>query len=563
MPIKYYTSHLAKTVSDHHIDYRVRGRLPDTYDLKWVDRRHPCKTGCWRFDHASGRHEIRLSVLAYPTLAKGGKAEGKRIAVPDLYRNVYEHEAAHSLYTSRDLDGLKKTLAAKKIPWRLLNLFEDVRIERLWIGKERDYRSFRWTRWEEHRPPLKTSATGLLFEIKTEGLTRGGRLPRAFCAFYHSLPFFRRVCWYAGRIMRAPTTEDLVPLLEQWMKEFPSTGDDTIEGEGGDGTGDMGEAMGEATGSAPANVPAADPKGDGASAETKHGTGSGTSEETGGSEGGEGTRAASTETPTHGRGSGGSASTAIPIVDDESRYAVRLALLMASAFRKRGCLTKGPTARASRRLNLKGLMRGDWSRPFIGKTFGKDLKPHIALIVDCSGSMGALTFFDRDKKIHLRTDDCGRILVRAFNELARRGLITCTAYGSSDGGCHVRFDLPVPDHKLGSGSRLEAFSGSEGIGITLAPGLRSGLKHKGSGSFFEEIATKSKVAIVYTDGCITDIPVDRAPLRARGVYTVGAYAGAVDRTPALRKHFDYAISRESLTGVADALVRTMKTIPSK
>jgi len=84
MPIKYYTSHLNKLVTDHHIDYRTRGRLPETYDLTWVDRRHPCKTGCWKFNHTTGRHEIRLSVLAYPTIAKGGPAEGKRVAVPDL-----------------------------------------------------------------------------------------------------------------------------------------------------------------------------------------------------------------------------------------------------------------------------------------------------------------------------------------------------------------------------------------------------------------------------------------------------------------------------------------------
>jgi hypothetical protein len=86
---------------------------------------------------------------------------------------------------------------------------------------------------------------------------------------------------------------------------------------------------------------------------------------------------------------------------------------------------------------------------------------------------------------------------------------------------------------------------------------------KTTGSFFNEIVANSKVAIVYTDGQITDAPVNRVPLHARGLYTVGVYAGVHDFTEELRKHFDYAVSRNSLWSVADALVRTMQTIPTK
>jgi hypothetical protein len=558
MPIKYYTPTLDKAVKDHHIDFRVRGRLPETYDLQWVDKRHPCKTGCWRFDHASGRHEIRLSVICYDTLTKGGAAHGKRVAVPDLYRNVYEHEAAHSLYTTKDLEGLGKILAAEKIPWRLMNLFEDCRIERNWILRERAGKSFRWTRWEEHPPVSKMSASSLLFHMKTEGLTRSGyRFPRSFIIAHRTHPNWRKVYDYYRRIVGCGGTEDLVPILKDWLKDFPATGDDTIEGEGGAGTGDMGEAIGEATGTHPKDVKAKDPKGEGASPETKSGGGKG--------KGGKapGTRAESTKSPTHGRGSGGTASEVVPTIDHETERSLRLAQLLAQAFRKNGVIAKGPTARPSKRLNLRGLLRGDWSRPFVGKTIGNTNKPHISFVMDCSGSMGCLTHLDRSRKVALRTDDCGRILARALNELARLGHITGVVYGSSDGGCHSRTELPVPDHVLTMDAGLEAFSGSEGIGLTLAPGCKPGCyTKKGSGSFFEEIAAKSKIAIVYTDGCITDAPVNRMPLRARGVYTIGAYAGP-DKTAALRHHFDYVISRDSLWGVADALVRTLKSIPRK
>ena len=555
MPIKYYTPTLDKAVRDHHISYRVSGALPDTYDLQWVDKRHPCKTGCWRFDHATGKHEIRLSKICYETLTKGGPAYGRRVAVPDLYRNVYEHEAAHSVWTTRDLTGLGKILAAEKIPWRLMNLFEDCRIERLWISIRRSGRSFRWTRWEEHPPVSKMSASSLLFHMKTEGLTRSGyRFPRAFIIAHRTHPNWRKVYEYYRRIISVHKTEDLVPILKDWLKDFPATGDDTIEGDSGHpglGTGDLGEAIGEETGEHPADVSAEDPTGEAASPET---TGKG---------GKAGTRAKTTKAPSHGRGSGGAASEVVPTIDHESERSLRLAQLLAQAFRKCGILAKGPTARPSKRLNLRGLLRGDWSRPFIGNTTGSVNKPHISLVMDCSGSMSCSTHYDRYHKVALRTDDCGRILARALNELARLGHITGVVYGSSDGGCHSRTELPVPDHVLTMDAGLEAFSGSEGIGLTLAPGLKPGCyTKKGSGSFFEEIAAKSKIAIVYTDGCITDVPVNRAPLRARGVYTVGAYAGP-DKTAALRHHFDYVISRDSLWAVADALVRTLKAIPRK
>lgn len=579
MPIKYYTSHLKNVVDDHHIDYRTRGRLPETYDVTWVDKRHPCKTGCWKFNHATGRHEIRLSVVAYPTIAKGGPAEGKRIAVPDLYRNVYEHEAAHSLYTDKDLIGLGKELAARKIPWRLMNLFEDCRIERLWIRNERSFKQFGWKRWEPHGDPDKTSATGLLFALKNEGLTPGGRLPMAVVRHFGRHKYLFKVIRYFRDILRAPDTKSLIPILERWLKEFPATGDDTIGEEGGDGTGDLGEAIGEASGVKPSDVKAKDPKGNGASpdkakseeskSESKSES-SGDGEDNDGKPSEESTRAATSETATHGKGTAGKASAVIPTEDDETRYARLLATLMASAFRKSGVTAKGPTSTATRKLNMRGIIRRDWLRPFIGKVFGNTSKPHIPIIVDCSGSMGVETFVDRECKVRKRTDDCARILVRAFNELARRGLVTCTVYCSSAGGCHARAVLPVCEADISgprSKIRIEAFSGSEGIGKTLRPMTKDGLYNyehpKTTGSFFNEIVANSKVAIVYTDGDITDAPVNRAPLHARGLYTVGVYAGVYDATEELRRHFDYAVSRNSLWSVADALVRTMKTIPTK
>jgi hypothetical protein len=197
-------------------------------------------------------------------------------------------------------------------------------------------------------------------------------------------------------------------------------------------------------------------------------------------------------------------------------------------------------------------MRGDWSRPFIGNRHADKGKPHVSLIVDCSGSThGAMAHIDREKRLPVvRVDACGRILVRALIALARKGRITATVYATADGGLHRRIPLP-----LGVGSAFElaqvrGFGGCEGIGDVLQP----------THDVFKEIVSKGKLVVCYTDGCITDTPINQSALKARGLYTLGVCCSVEDTTEEMSKHFEGYLIRESLWGMADALVRQLRTI---
>ena len=235
----------------------------------------------------------------------------------------------------------------------------------------------------------------------------------------------------------------------------------------------------------------------------------------------------------------------------EARYGIRLAGMLDNAFRAPGPV-KSPRSAPSKRLNVRGLMRGDWSRPFIGPKHGEKGKPHVSLIVDCSGSTaGASAFVDRERRLPMiNVDAGGRILIRALSSLARKNKITGTVYATAQGGLHKRIDLPLKSpYELAS---VRGFSSSEGIGDVLQP------SHK----VFKEIASKGKLVVCYTDGCITDTPVNQAALKERGLYTLGVCCSDQDTTDYMKQHFACSLIRESLWGLADALVRQLRSLPT-
>lgn len=542
------TPHIKTDVENHHIRYRTAGTLPEAYSLGWLRASHSCKTGCWSFNTTTGKHEINISPLAYNTIVDGTVNKGKRIQVPALFRNVYEHEAAHSLWSDKDLKAFAAVLKAEGIPWRLCNLFEDCRIERRWFQGPRKYRSFGWTKWMPQPEPAdfgKISATKLLYCLKNDGGSKRRAVSMPCYRHFMSLPFFRRVYDYYFRIIHCREMKDLVPILKEWMKEFPATGDDTIEGEGGLGTGDLKDSI-AASGGIASPVKAANPTGNGASPDKRSAEG----EKPDGSP--------DSEHPGYGvvHGETGTPETSVADASNrheraEANYGIRLAGMLANAFKSSG-LVKAPRSAPSKRLNVRGLLRGDWSRPFIGARHGSNGKPHVSLIVDCSGSTaGAHAYVDRERRLApIRVDAGGRILVRAISTLVRRGKITATVYATAQGGLHRKIELPIKTaYQV---SELRGFSSSEGIGDVLQP----------SHEVFKEIASRGKLVVCYTDGCITDTPINQAALKERGLYTLGVCCSKEDTTEEMKRHFAGSLIRESLWGLADALVRQLKTIPT-
>ena len=538
------TPHVSSQVEERHIQLRTTHVLNEHYSLGVLDEKNPCTTGCWKFDHATGKHVIMLSPMAYDTIATPSLGAGVRKQVPELFKAVYEHEAAHSLYTTKDLKGLNKILREKKIPWRLLNLFEDIRIEHRWVRSLR--RRFNWLRWEKYPDDVSTlTPSALLYWLKTEDF-RGYRVPRKFNIHFSVAKAYAKVVSYFSRIRSARDTDSLIPLLEEWLKDFPHTSDDSISDAGGLGTGDFKDALSEV------GETATDVK-----------RGSRTPEPAPGDTGEQ------KEAPDSGIkkayiGKGGSVGVAtgedseehteeLPLSNAEHfevKTAVKLAQMLDTAFRGTG-VSRGATSRPSAKLNLRAILRGCFDLPYLGKVLSKRGVPEISLLVDCSGSMrGQACYLDREGKHLTYTDVAGRILLRALSILARKGRIKGMVYLCASGGANYRHALPMRSSI--DFRRFSGFSSSEGFGMALRPD-----KPKSRFNCFTEVTSK-KLAICYTDGCITDRPIDKVALRERGVHTLGICCTRLDRTEKLKQHFDTSISRESLWGLADALVRFLR-----
>lgn len=606
----------------------------------WTHPSHDCKTAFWKIE--KGQHLIRINPIAYETLTGADKPTSPFYGKPPvkinaLYRAIYDHEDCHRRFTDRDLPGLAKLLKAEKIPWQLANIFEDVRIE---YKRLREGKNFGWTTWmptadavSRIRDSVKPSPTQLLLLYKNS-LSKRGRKVRYDGDAYRSIdvPYFSGyvATYFLRKIVAAPSTRDLIPVLKEWLKRFPSTdadGNPVPENYGGGATeiGDLADAIDESTTEESGSIREQNPDGsfdedhggfeprEVASEAGPHGVKTGV----------DGTPDESTRDKS-GTGGGGygydssGALNAAPVdaatamFPAEMKIATRLAQLLAKAFKEPGRnATYGPTP--SKRLNIRGLCRGDYRNPYRIKRMSEIAdKPHVSLVIDCSGSMSlgrvpltndiaryiygldqtdAVTYgahgqaprrsskspksvdlndiadefyrapspskFQWDYSTPIHTVNCSsaaRIFARALNILAKKGLLTATVYESRCGGLSRKHELPVTNpHALNT---IHGASSSEGLSTTLNPEPSS---FRASSSAFDEIHARSKTAIVWTDGQITDAPMNRSAIHKRGLFTLGVLASDRDFTESLTEHFDAGISRLTLFGAAEALIKFIRS----
>jgi uncharacterized protein with von Willebrand factor type A (vWA) domain len=131
-----------------------------------------------------------------------------------LVSSLIIHECGHILYTERDLEKLKEKLEEYDIPFALLNLAEDARIEYLVMRRvsEETGRPFHlnFKRWlpnaKEH---AMMSPESILFNILNE---EGRRVPAALHA--------EEVFDFYKRFIKAKSTMEVVEILREWVDRW-------------------------------------------------------------------------------------------------------------------------------------------------------------------------------------------------------------------------------------------------------------------------------------------------------------------------------------------------------
>jgi hypothetical protein len=518
--------------------------LPEPVIFSWLNPTEQPPTGCWSFK--DGKHIIRVNI----NCADKSVATRSARAASTFAEMIARHEFCHAELTERDF--VKQNEMCKRVgcSFRLLNIFEDARIEH----KKRvaSTKPFGWLRWE--KPAEPKSPVGIFFwflqhefmpyhggydlllpkqldrasiypvKVESFGKARSRKLYHNMKAVAesHGIPptTITLVYRFFVEVTRTPNTMSLEAWLKRWMELFPET---NAEGNGigqiveGSHCGDQiapeivnadhVPTVGKGSGK-PAAVPPTALSRD----ETRL-VGPKDRDETGG----EPIKAGPHIKPS--------------LYPDEQTIALGIANLIGRAFRCRGD-DKIKTLSSGKRLNIRDIACGNVAKPFVRREVLPVGVPKVAAIFDFSGSMMG------------NPSKNARILLFALNRLAKSGAIKCHAYATQSGrGCYTDQALPCREENI----NWEAVGGSEGMRLFFTQKM-------------SELQDFDSV-IVFTDGDIGDKGTDFSPLHSRGIFPVGAYVANISpeallaQQQQLSRYFDKGIARPDMISLASDIAR--------
>ena len=430
-----------------------------------------------------------------------GDADKKRYV-----KKFLRHERAHAKYTERNLKKIDDALKIRKIPFMLFNFFEDARIEA--CARQAEGTPFGWLEFEELAVVNHPLAVFYSF-IQSDGNV--DKVTALFCGHPPAINASEQLAGLVGRVagyfrkaLLAKDSWALIPLVEEWCREFDMFQEPGAMAAVGDlGIGlllqsDEGFAEGFQADALPAgssplsSTPEVGP-GPGANLVSKSGDLLG------------GTSIFS---------------------DEMENLSDRIRMTLARYFKP--VLSSEFVTSPQKRLSIK---QDILDRPvFIRKSVGIRKPKKVAVVFDCSGSMKGAPLEE------------GKILVRALSMLAEDGhitgqvIFTAESFGKEE-AIHEVWKLPLTRHDTG---RIQAIFPGEGLYETMT----NVLSH----------LVNADYRYVYTDANIGDAPFNRAEFKKRGIFTTGLYAGrGVSCVSELLTYFDRAIVRDSCLELANAI----------
>lgn len=424
------------------------------------------------------------------------------------------HEVAHSRFTERNIQSFDKELKRRNLKFQLWNIFEDARIEHLW--REETSRNFKWL---EYEPAViqSDSISTLNAIVQADGNTGVSIEKNA-----------ERVAnYYYPKIISAKHSWDLIPIMEEWKKEYGDNLDD--ENHLPDENEPKDEKDNQISSSRGQDMKFAlhfsqNPD---YQKEFLKGTVGISSEEPAGPKK-ESAEAGSCRIDSASKGS--------LISRHSSDYilrAIKEAGNLISSFEPLFRVTKGYSTSMSpqKRLNMKGIARGSIDRPFRKKTEEHPGQKDVVLILDLSGSMCG------------RSESAAATIIALFSRLSTKGLVKGHVILSGVKGQKSYWEtyrFPIPDSTI---SQFRAIYDAEGIQDTIKNNI--------------QMLKKADLVFCLTDGQITDAPIDRDSLSKQGISITGIYVGD-DAHCNLSKWFAKGVARATIKEVADELLRKMR-----
>lgn len=476
-------------------------------------------TACWSFQDPT--HQIYLG----EGCLRNARPHLTRDELVDYALAYIRHERdGHGRYTIRTMKEIKHLLRplpgvrTTPIPFPLFNLFADARIEHL--IRVVDGTPLGWRRFEEKANKVMPSASGaffLLIQAETEDAAPADEWLEFEAK--EKPERLERVMHYYKRVIACETEWDLRPIMLEWLEEFAeeSSPDNQKQSGLGDSELQQGYQLGE-----DANAAAAF-NSDTESLSEEPNQPSKSLER--GEENSKSSRDGGTGELLH---------SSRAILDEHRIKALVGALRKAFVGPSRTRDTDEPGPGLALHNLLPG---GDATVPFCEKKRRGRAKRKVAIVLDCSGSMGSEN-----------TDPMGygRELVAALSDLARSGLVSGWVMLTAVVGGAARwerFKLPMTRNDI---CRMQGFAGAEGIAHALESNVTT--------------FRQAHRVFLYSDGCITDRQPNKQYLRTQGVEVIGLYCGEADAAEDLAKHVKRCIVRKTPEDLALAMLKELKGI---
>lgn len=501
-----------KAIHYQHLSLRVSDCLTERYSLVYLPPTNPMSTACWHYEKGGASGPARHIITFGENLANN-KREGCDLG--DYAKAYHRHEAAHSLWTERDLVALNQKCESAKIPFGLLNIFEDARIEQKWRDEFGD--KFEWSHYEEIKPvdgagELSQRAIGAFQAmIQCEGD------PTLLADVLKDVPEAKEIReTFYDRAIGARSASELIPLMQEFVGKYglPKNMEQS-QGGARATAGDMKAGLSIAT----------DAK---MKAELIRSEKSSERE-------GEGGIGEKTEIQTYKRGG---VLTENPHGEIDKAMVGRLVKIFQGVFRTGPQRYKRETP--SKRISVRDFAL---ERPKIYRAVEHAalMRSKTNVVFDCSGSMQS-----GGGPGMMYPYVAGRHLVLAMAELARAGQI--------EGNLILSV---VTEKKEARHQSIALQDVTEAVALKIgAYGHGEGLKNAMDSNATQLIA--GETALVITDGNITDDPIDRALWHRRGVFTLGCYVGSADRCPRLRNWFDAPMCRATPENLALAIAQAIR-----
>jgi hypothetical protein len=414
------------------------------------------------------------------------------------------------------LEYVKKRLDAAKVPFSEWNLFEDARIEA--VGRKRMGFPMAWLEFEKLE--AADSPRGYFFNlIQNEGEDDPSLLTPAVLGER----WVSRVRdYFFCRAVKAHRVDDMMRLLQEWVREFPPPPPppDGFSGRLSDllaGLGISQETFEALLAEAEAQE---DEKGPKAPAL--------------------GERHSITPEPDYSND---------PIIKDDAvreineslvqKVAQRLSALLAPACRRER------STQPSKRLSARAFMSGRndfYRRKVLGSGHSRPIR--IVYFIDCSGSMSG------EGMDGVPAIDGGIAIAMGLNSLAERGMVE--GHIVLHKGDHrtktkcATYALPQPKEFF---ARIPSDGGYEALEAALKKNA--------------PLLQKADYVFCNTDGHICDDPVDKIWLARKGIRPIGLYCGHTEWAEALSEWFACAVIRNTTLELLEGIVATVDFAQAK